>query len=222
MIPDLPNPWTTLIGAETKKDYFKQLMLDVEASYLINDPPIYPPAELVYSALELCPPQNTKVVILGQDPYHGKDQAMGLAFSVLGGTKVPPSLMNIFKELKNDVNMPIPQSGNLSHWANQGVLLLNATLTVEAENAGSHQGKGWEQFTDHIIETISAKQQHVVFILWGNYAQAKSNLIDESKHLILTAPHPSPLSAHRGFFGSKHFSQTNEYLQQHKITPIEW
>jgi uracil-DNA glycosylase len=222
MIPDLPDPWKTLIGAETKKDYFKQLMLDVEASYLINNPPIYPPAELVYNALELCAPKKTKVVILGQDPYHGKDQAMGLAFSVLGGTKIPPSLMNIFKELKSDVGMPIPQSGNLSHWANQGVLLLNATLTVEAENAGSHQGKGWEQFTDHIIETISAKQQHVVFILWGNYAQAKSNLIDESKHLILTAPHPSPLSAHRGFFGSKHFSQTNEYLQQHKITPIEW
>ena len=222
MIPDLPNPWTTLIGAETKKDYFKQLMLDVEASYLINDPPIYPPAELVYSALELCPPQNTKVVILGQDPYHGKDQAMGLAFSVLGGTKVPPSLMNIFKELKNDVNMPIPQSGNLSHWANQGVLLLNATLTVEAERAGSHQGKGWEQFTDHIIKTISDKREHVVFILWGNYAQDKASLIDESKHLILTAPHPSPLSARRGFFGSKHFSQTNEYLEKHKITPIEW
>jgi len=222
MIPDLPDPWKTLIGAETKKDYFKQLMLDVEASYLINNPPIYPPAELVYNALELCAPKKTKVVILGQDPYHGKDQAMGLAFSVLGGTKIPPSLMNIFKELKSDVGIPIPESGNLSHWANQGVLLLNATLTVEAENAGSHQGKGWEQFTDHIIETISAKQQHVVFILWGNYAQAKSNLIDESKHLILTAPHPSPLSAHRGFFGSKHFSQTNEYLQQHKITPIEW
>ena len=222
MIPDLPDPWKTLIGAETKKDYFKQLMLDVEASYLINKPPIYPPAELVFNALELCAPKKTKVVILGQDPYHGKDQAMGLAFSVLGGTKIPPSLMNIFKELKSDVDMPIPQSGNLSHWANQGVLLLNATLTVEAENAGSHQGKGWEQFTDHIIETISAKQQHVVFILWGNYAQAKSNLIDESKHLILTAPHPSPLSAHRGFFGCKHFSQTNEYLQLHKITPIEW
>jgi uracil-DNA glycosylase len=222
MIPDLPDPWKTLIGAETKKDYFKQLILDIEASYLINNPPIYPPAELVYNALELCAPKKTKVVILGQDPYHGKDQAMGLAFSVLGGTKIPPSLMNIFKELKSDVGMPIPQSGNLSHWANQGVLLLNATLTVEAENAGSHQGKGWEQFTDHIIKTISAKQQHVVFILWGNYAQAKSNLIDESKHLILTAPHPSPLSAHRGFFGSKHFSQTNEYLQQHKITPIEW
>jgi len=140
----------------------------------------------------------------------------------LGGTKIPPSLMNIFKELKSDVGMPIPESGNLSHWANQGVLLLNATLTVEAENAGSHQGKGWEQFTDHIISAISDQRKHVVFILWGNYAQAKSYLIDESKHLILTAPHPSPLSAHRGFFGSKHFSQTNEYLEQHKITPIEW
>jgi uracil-DNA glycosylase len=222
MIPELTNPWKTLIGAETKKDYFKQLMLDVEASYLINNPPIYPPAELVYNALELCAPKKTKVVILGQDPYHGKDQAMGLAFSVLGGTKIPPSLMNIFKELKSDVGMPIPESGNLSHWANQGVLLLNATLTVEAENAGSHQGKGWEQFTDHIISAISDQRKHVVFILWGNYAQAKSYLIDESKHLILTAPHPSPLSAHRGFFGSKHFSQTNEYLEQHKITPIEW
>jgi len=222
MIPDLPKPWTTLVGAETNKDYFKQLMLEIEASYLIKNPAVYPPAELVFNALELCSPQNTKVVILGQDPYHGKDQAMGLAFSVLGGTKIPPSLMNIFKELKGDVGIPIPQSGNLSHWANQGVLLLNATLTVETEQAGSHQGKGWEQFTDHIIEMISDMQQHVVFILWGNYAQAKSSLIDESKHLILTAPHPSPLSAHRGFFDSKHFSQTNEYLQQHKITPIEW
>jgi len=222
MIPDLPNQWKTLLASDTEKDYFKQLMLDVEASYLIKNPPIYPPAELMFNALELCAPKKTKVVILGQDPYHGKDQAMGLAFSVLGGTKIPPSLMNIFKELKSDVGMPIPESGNLSHWANQGVLLLNATLTVEAERAGSHQGKGWEQFTDQIIKTISDKQQHVVFILWGNYAQDKASLIDESKHLIMTAPHPSPLSARRGFFGSKHFSQTNEYLEKHKITPIEW
>jgi len=222
MIPDLPNSWKTLIGAETEKDYFKQLILDIEASYLINNPPIYPPAELVFNALELCPPKKTKVIILGQDPYHGKDQAIGLAFSVLGGTKIPPSLMNIFKELRTDVGMPIPESGNLSHWANQGVLLLNATLTVEAERAGSHQGKGWEQFTDHIIEAISDTQEHLVFLLWGNYAQAKSKLIDETKHLILTAPHPSPLSAHRGFFGCRHFSQTNEYLNRHSRTEIEW
>lgn len=222
MIPELPNPWKTLLSTETKKDYYQRLMLDVAAAYLVNDPPIYPPAELVFNAFELCPPKKTKVVILGQDPYHGKGQAMGLAFSVLGGTPIPPSLQNIFKELRSDVGMPIPESGNLSHWANQGVLLLNATLTVEAERAGSHQGKGWEQFTDQIIQTISDKKEHVVFLLWGNYAQAKSSLIDESKHLILTAPHPSPLSAHRGFFGCKHFSQTNEYLKNHAIKPIEW
>jgi uracil-DNA glycosylase len=197
-------------------------MLEIEASYLIKNPPIYPPAELVFNALELCPPKKTKVVILGQDPYHGKDQAMGLAFSVLGGTKIPPSLMNIFKELKSDVGMPIPKSGNLSHWANQGVLLLNATLTVEAENAGSHQGKGWEQFTDQIIRTVSTEQKHVVFILWGKFAAAKSCLIDEQKHLILTAPHPSPLSSHRGFFGCKHFSQANEYLKNHALEIIHW
>jgi len=222
MIPDLPTAWKTYLDPEMQKPYWEPLSLEVNASYLIDEPPVYPPAPLVFRALALCPPKQVRVVILGQDPYHGAGQAMGLAFSVLGGTKIPPSLMNIFKELKSDVGIPIPESGNLSHWAYQGVLLLNATMTVEAENAGSHQGKGWEQFTDHIIKMISDKQQHVVFILWGNYAQDKASLIDESKHLILTAPHPSPLSAHRGFFGSKHFSQANEYLKKQKLTEIEW
>ena len=222
MIPDLPDQWKTYIGEETKKDYYQALMLDVQASYLVNDPPIYPPAPLVFHALELCLPTDVKVVILGQDPYHGAEQAMGLAFSVLGGTPIPPSLKNIFKELEQDLGLPIPQSGNLSHWANQGVLLLNTTLTVAAGSAGSHQGKGWEQFTDHIITTIAQQQEHVVFLLWGKYAEAKANLIDTTKHLILTAPHPSPLSAHRGFFGCQHFSQTNSYLEHHGRKPIEW
>ena len=222
MIPQLPDPWKTFLKGETTKDYYQQLMLDIEASYLLNLPPVYPPAELMFNALELCPPKQVKVMIIGQDPYHDKDQAMGLAFSVFGGTNIPPSLKNIFIELKDDVGMPIPESGNLSHWANQGVLLLNATLTVEAGKAGSHQGKGWEQFTDKIIKTVSDQQKHCVFLLWGKYAQAKSTFIDESKHLILTAPHPSPLSAYRGFFGCKHFSQANAFLQKHKIKKIEW
>jgi len=197
-------------------------MLEISASYLLNDPAIYPPADMIFHALELCAPSDVKVVILGQDPYHGHGQAMGLAFSVLGGTPIPPSLNNIFKELSSDLSLPIPQSGNLSHWANQGVLLLNATMTVVAGTPGSHQGKGWEQFTDHIITTIAQEQEHVVFLLWGKYAEAKASLIDPTKHLILTAPHPSPLSAHRGFFGCKHFSQANSYLRQHDRKSIEW
>ena len=222
MIPDLPKPWTTLIGGETNKDYFKQLMLEIEASYLIKNPPIYPPAPQVFNALHLCPPDQVKVVILGQDPYHGEGQAMGLSFSVPDGLKIPPSLQNIYKELANDLQQPVPTSGNLERWAKQGVLLLNATLTVESGDAGSHQSKGWEEFTDQVIRTVSDTQKNVVFLLWGKFAAAKSALIDESKHLILTAPHPSPLSAHRGFLGCKHFSQTNEYLKNHTIGPIVW
>ena len=162
------------------------------------------------------------MVILGQDPYHGPGQAMGLAFSVPGGVTIPPSLRNVYKEIESDIGTPPPQSGNLEHWAQQGVLLLNSTLTVEAEKAGSHQGRGWEQFTDAVIETVSDEREHVVFLLWGAYAGAKTSLIDESKHLILTAPHPSPLSASKGFLGCKHFSKTNEYLKNHSITEIEW
>jgi len=222
MIPDLPEAWKTNLQTETEKPHWQTLTLDINASYLINDPPVYPPAPLVFNALKLCPPNQVKVVILGQDPYHGEGQAMGLSFSVPDGVKIPPSLQNIYKEIASDLDQPIPETGNLELWAKQGVLLLNATLTVEAGNAGSHQSKGWEQFTDQIICTISQERQHVVFLLWGKFAQDKSNLIDASKHLILTAPHPSPLSAHRGFFGCKHFSQTNEYLENHAIKPIAW
>ena len=222
MIPDLPTPWKTYLADETKKLYWEALMLDINASYLINEPPVYPPAPLVFNALKLCPPSGVKIVILGQDPYHGPKQAMGLSFSVPDKVKVPPSLQNIYKELADDLDQPIPASGNLTHWAKQGVLLLNATLTVEASNAGAHQGRGWEQFTDQIIKTVSTEQDHVVFILWGKFAAAKSSLIDEQKHLILTAPHPSPLSSHRGFFGCKHFSQANEYLKNHDEKEILW
>ena len=161
-------------------------------------------------------------MILGQDPYHGPHQAHGLSFSVPDGIKPPPSLQNIYKELKNDLGKDIPTSGNLEHWARQGVLLLNATLTVRASLAGSHQGLGWENFTDSIIKIISDKKEHVVFILWGKYAQAKISLIDQSKHLVLSAPHPSPFSAHTGFFGSKPFSKTNTYLEKHGLGKIEW
>jgi uracil-DNA glycosylase len=222
MIPDLPVPWKTYLEAETKKPYWESLTLDINASYLIDEPRVYPPAPLVFTALKLCPLHKVKVVILGQDPYHGPKQAMGLSFSVPDRQKVPPSLQNIYKELAADLLQPIPESGNLKHWAKQGVLLLNSTLTVDAGNAGSHQGKGWEQFTDQIIKTVSTEQAHVVFILWGKFAEAKRSLIDDKKHLILTAPHPSPLSAHRGFFGCKHFSQSNEYLKNHSIQEIEW
>ena len=222
MIPDLPKPWKTLLEPELQKPYWQPLSLEINASYLINEPPVYPHAPLLFNALELCSPKNVRVVILGQDPYHGDGQAMGLSFSVPDGTKNPPSLKNIYKEIASDLDQAIPTSGNLTHWAKQGVLLLNATLTVEAANAGSHQGKGWEQFTDQIIKTVSDEQDHVVFMLWGKFAEAKSSLVDESKHLILSAPHPSPLSAHRGFLGSKHFSLCNEYLKNHSIKPIKW
>ena len=222
MIPDLPQAWKTYLEAETKQPYWEPLTLEINASYLIDEPPVYPPALLVFNALELCLLNKVKVVILGQDPYHGAGQAMGLSFSVPDTQKIPPSLQNIYKEIASDLEQTIPTSGDLTHWAKQGVLLLNATLTVESGNAGSHQGKGWEQFTDQIIRTVSAEQEHVVFLLWGKFAEAKSSLIDESKHLILTASHPSPLSAHRGFFGSKHFSQCNEYLKNHAIEPIAW
>jgi uracil-DNA glycosylase len=222
MIPDIPNAWKTLVEPELSKPYWQSLVLEINASYLIDEPPVLPPAPLVFNALKLCPPKNVTVVILGQDPYHGDGQAMGLSFSVPDGVKIPPSLQNIYKEIASDLDQPMHTTGTLTHWAEQGVLLLNATLTVEAGNAGSHQGKGWERFTDHIINTISSQQDYVVFMLWGKFAEAKSNLIDESKHLILTAPHPSPLSAHRGFLGCKHFSQCNDYLHNHSIKSIKW
>lgn len=183
---------------------------------------VYPPASRIFAAFDACPFPEVKVVILGQDPYHGPGQANGLSFSVNPGVRFPPSLLNIFKEVSADTGAPLPVDGDLSRWARQGVLMLNATLTVAANRAGSHQGHGWEQFTDAVIKRLSDRREHLVFILWGSYAIRKSELIDQSRHLILTSPHPSPLSAHRGFFGNHHFSRANAYLQAHSATPIVW
>ena len=183
---------------------------------------VYPPASRIFAAFNACPFDRTKVVILGQDPYHGAGQANGLCFSVGPGTQMPPSLINIFKEVSADTGAPYPDDGDLTRWANQGVLLLNATLTVEAGRAGSHQGRGWEEFTDEVIRRLSADRTGLVFILWGSYAIRKSALIDPTKHLILTSVHPSPLSAHRGFFGKHHFTRANAYLTAHGQTPINW
>lgn len=183
---------------------------------------VYPPASRIFAAFDACPFPEVKVVILGQDPYHGPGQANGLSFSVNPGVRFPPSLLNIFKEVSADTGAPMPVDGDLSRWARQGVLMLNATLTVAANRAGSHQGHGWEQFTDAVIKRLSNRREHLVFILWGSYAIRKSELIDQSRHLILTSPHPSPLSAHRGFFGNHHFSRANAYLQAHGATPIVW
>ena len=212
--------WQEALTEEFEKPYFKNLTQTVKQAYL--NEVIYPHSKDIFNAFSFCSFSKVKVVILGQDPYHGTHQAHGLSFSVPDGIKTPPSLQNIYKELKSDIGKEISSSGNLEHWAKQGVLLLNATLTVRAGVAGSHQGLGWETFTDTIIKTISDQKEHVVFILWGKYAQAKANLIDQNKHLILTAPHPSPFSAYTGFFGSKPFSKTNEYLEKHRLGEIEW
>lgn len=216
----LEESWKLALKDEIEKPYFAELSSRVREAYLTK--PIFPPPKYIFNALDLCPLKDVRVVILGQDPYHGPGQAHGLCFSVQDGVRIPPSLLNIYKEISTDLNIPMPQSGNLERWAKQGVLLLNATLTVEKGNAGSHQNWGWETFTDSIIKTVSDKNEHVVFLLWGSYAQAKASLINESKHLILKAPHPSPLSAHRGFLGCKHFSKTNQYLEEHNLPEIRW
>ncbi len=211
--------WGEIFKKESQKPYFKNLN-----AFLIEEKKtqvIFPTEDLVFAAFNHCPLHQIKAVILGQDPYHNLGQANGLSFSVPPFVKIPPSLKNIFKELHTDLGLAPPFHGDLSPWTKQGVLLLNATLTVRANSPGSHQKKGWETFTDTIIKTISEKKENVVFLLWGNYAIAKSNLIDNKKHKILTAPHPSPL-ARRGFFGCKHFSQTNAYLQAQNINPIDW
>src|SRR3982751_1945970 len=205
--------WKNVLKPEFAKPYFQQAVtfIKVEKS---QGKTIYPPGPLIFNAFDKTPFDKVKAVLLGQDPYHGSGQAHGLCFSVPDGVMPPPSLVNMFKELNSDVGIPIPQKGNLEKWAKQGVLLLNATLTVQANQAGSHQGKGWENFTDSVIKRISEKKKGVVFILWGKYAQAKEALIDATKHFVLKAPHPSPFSADRGFFGCRHFSKTNELLQQ--------
>jgi len=230
MSVQIEKSWKKILADEFTKEYFLELSKKVRERYLSTT--VYPPPKLVFNAFEHTPFSEVKVVILGQDPYHGAGQAMGLSFSVPDDVQIPPSLQNIYKEIANDIGVSHHQNdsprenslrtGNLEHWADQGVLLLNATLTVEANQAASHQGLGWEQFTDAVIQKISNEKEHVVFLLWGSYARSKASLIDQAKHLVLEAPHPSPLSAHRGFFGCKHFSQTNDYLKKHNLTPIDW
>lgn len=205
---------------EWEKPYFSRLAEFVHSEYARHT--VYPPARKIFAAFDACPFNDVKVVILGQDPYHGPGQANGLCFSVAPDVAIPRSLINIFKEIHNDIGSPIPANGDLSRWARQGVLLLNATLTVRAHQAGSHQNQGWEQLTDAAIETLSRRRQGLVFILWGAYAGKKRDLIDSSKHLILSSPHPSPLSAARGFFGNHHFSRANDYLKAQGKSPIEW
>lgn len=218
--PKIEESWKAVLIDEFNKPYFQTLR-----EFLVEERKqhtIYPPGQLIFNAFDKTPFSNVKVVILGQDPYHGPGQAHGLCFSVPAGVPQPPSLVNIFKEIKADLNIPVPKHGNLEKWAEQGVLLLNATLTVRANQAGSHQKKGWEQFTDKVIQLISLNKTGVVFILWGKYAQAKETLIDTSKHFILKGAHPSPLSAYAGFFGCKHFSKTNELLRNQLLTEIDW
>ena len=212
--------WHTQLAAEFDKPYFAALTAFVRSEYTAGT--CYPPGKLIFNAFNLCPFDKVKAVIIGQDPYHEPGQAHGLCFSVNDGVRFPPSLVNIFSEISSDLEKPAPQSGSLVRWAEQGVLLLNATLTVRAHQAGSHQRRGWEEFTDAAIRALSAGREHIVFILWGSYAQSKAQLIDASKHLILRSVHPSPLSAHRGFFGNRHFSKCNKYLQDNGIEPIDW
>ncbi len=212
--------WHEVLKDEFEKPYFSILTDFVRKEYKTKT--VFPPAKLIFNAFDLCPFDKVKVVIIGQDPYHGYGQAHGLCFSVNDGVQFPPSLVNIFKEIERDLQIPFPASGNLERWAKQGVFLLNATLTVLAGSAGSHQNKGWEEFTDSVIKKISDQKEHVVFMLWGSYAQKKGAVIDSKKHLILKAVHPSPLSAYRGFIGCGHFSMANNYLQQHGLEPIQW
>ena len=220
MLDDITNSWKIHLKGEFEKDYFKKLTALVERERNVHT--IFPPEKLTFAALNKTELEETKVVIIGQDPYHNHGQANGLSFSVAKGMKLPPSLKNIFKEWQSDTNSSIPSSGDLNAWAEQGVLLLNATLTVRAHEPGSHQKKGWETFTDKIIELISENCKHVVFILWGNVAQKKMTLIDEKKHFIIKSVHPSPFSARNGFFGSKPFSKCNEYLTSVNKKNIDW
>ena len=216
----IEDSWKEQLTEEFEKDYFARLTDFVREEYKTGT--IYPPGRLIFNAFNLCPFNQTKVVIIGQDPYHGPGQAHGLCFSVNEGIAFPPSLQNIFKEIQSDLGKPIPTNGDLTRCANQGVLLLNATLTVRAHQAGSHQRHGWEEFTDSAIRILAEKRENLVFILWGAYAQKKGAFINRDKHLVLTSAHPSPLSAYNGFFGNKHFSRANEYLISHGITPINW
>lgn len=217
---NIDSSWKPYLAREFNQPYFELLVSFVKQEYAQHT--IYPPARQIFRAFDLCKFENTKVVILGQDPYHGAKQANGLSFSVNPEVAIPPSLVNIFKEIKDDLGQPMPTNGDLTRWAQQGVLLLNATLTVRAGQPGSHQHKGWEHFTDTVISMLSYNKQNLVFLLWGNYARQKEILIDTQKHLVLKSPHPSPYSADKGFFGNHHFSKTNDYLVAHGLAPIAW
>ena len=212
--------WKSRLYPEFEKEYFVRLTGFIKDEY--RNARIYPPGSLIFNAFDVCPFGMVKAVILGQDPYHGPGQAHGLCFSVKDGVDFPPSLINIFKEIESDIGIPRPVSGDLTRWARQGVLLLNATLTVRAHQAGSHQKKGWEEFTDRVIRVINSEKENIVFFLWGAYAQKKGESIDRSKHLVLESVHPSPLSASRGFFGNRHFSRCNDFLVSKGIEPIDW
>ncbi|NLC86010.1 MAG: uracil-DNA glycosylase [Bacteroidales bacterium] len=217
---NIEESWIEQLKEEFDKPYFQRLTDFVRNEYATKT--VYPPAKLIFNAFDSCPFDDVKVIIVGQDPYHEPGQAHGLCFSVNDGIKIPPSLVNIYKEIRDDLGKEIPISGNLERWAKQGVLLLNATLTVRAHIAGSHQNKGWEEFTDTVIRCLSEEREHLVFILWGAYAQRKGASIDTSRHLVLKSPHPSPLSAHRGFFGNKHFSTANKYIIAKGKKTIDW
>ena len=216
----IESSWKEVLADEFEKPYFSLLTSFVKKEY--QSATCYPPAALIFNAFNTCPFDKVKGVIIGQDPYHEPGQAQGLCFSVNEGVRIPPSLVNIYKEIQSDLGKPIPSSGNLMRWAEQGVLLLNATLTVEAHKAGSHQNKGWEELTDAAIQALNEKKQHLVFMLWGSYAQRKGQFIDRKRHCVLTAAHPSPLSAYNGFFGCRHFSQANAYLTSHHLPTIDW
>ena len=217
---EIEASWQKRLQPEFEKAYFAQLTDFMRREYAERT--IYPPGRLIFNAFNLCPFDRVKVVLLGQDPYHGPGQAQGLCFSVNDGVRFPPSLVNIFKELQSDLGIAPPASGSLVRWAEQGVFLLNATLTVREHQAGSHQNMGWEQFTDAVIRLLAEEREHLVFILWGGYAQRKGAFIDRAKHLVIASPHPSPLSAYHGFFGTKPFSRTNQYLIANGVEPIEW
>lgn len=216
----IEESWKRVLSGEFEKEYFKTLRDFIHSEY--RNKTIYPPAKQIFNAFDSCPFESVKVVILGQDPYHEPSQAHGLSFSVLPPCPPPPSLVNIYKEIRSDVGTLVSANGDLTDWSRQGVLLLNATLTVEAHKAGSHQNKGWETFTDSAIKALAENREHLVFMLWGSYAQRKGAFIDRSRHLVLQAPHPSPLSAYRGFFGCKHFSFANAYLISQGLSPIVW
>lgn len=216
----IEESWKARLQEEFDKPYFSQLTAFVRSEYASHT--VYPAGSNIFAAFDACPFERVRVVILGQDPYHEPGQAHGLCFSVNDGVQFPPSLVNIFKEIASDLGVPMPESGNLMRWAQQGVLLLNSTLTVRAHQAGSHQNRGWETFTDAVIHRLATECEHIVFILWGSYAQRKGAFIDRNRHCVLQSPHPSPLSAYRGFFGNKHFSSANAYLVQHGYKPIDW